>query len=184
MNLSSLLLVAVFLAVIPLAIVLTGKWEKKHPSVPKTGENYDERQKLARAQAGLHAFTAMGVFFAADWAAIRFWGIWTEPGVDLYLGVFFGTAVFVVEAIRHDAYFGLRDNAKSFLLFGLLIVAMDAFSLIRFALRGGFAELVQNGVLTDEVSPFAAGVWWLIVVAAATLHLLAEKRAEREEDEA
>ena len=144
----------------------------------KTSVKYDERQTLARAQAysvGFFTILLYCVFYALLSALdIR----WCEDAVGMFLGCFCGITAFVITAIRHDAYFGINEDAGTVMKLGAVIVF--------FCLVGGIisvidGKLIEDGLLTGVALDFAVCVMWLVIIITYKLH--SRKAAAEEADE-
>lgn len=143
--------------------------KKRHPNTGK----YDERQTLGRGRA-FHA----GFFTLLIAGAIC--NIWDYvsplPGGSFLwnIGVLLlGVTVFAVTAIHFDAYVGMYDNPRRFLLMGIgFIVFMAGSSLINFHNGRPEGRIIA-------ITNFGVGIVWLIIVAALLLH---RRNAQKEEE--
>ena len=139
---------------------------------PNTGK-YDERQTLGRGrafQAGFFTLLIAG-------AICNIWDYVSPlPGGSFLwnIGVLLlGVTVFAVTAIHFDAYVGMYDNPRRFLLMGIgFIVFMAGSSLINFHNGRPEGRIIA-------ITNFGVGIVWLIIVAALLLH---RRNAQKEEE--
>ena len=143
--------------------------KKRHPNTGK----YDERQTLGRGrafQAGFFTLLIAG-------AICNIWD-YVSPlpeGSFLWnIGVLLlGVTVFAVTAIHFDAYVGMYDNPRRFLLLGIgFIVFMAGSGLINFHNGRPEGRIIA-------ITNFGVGIVWLIIVAALLLH---RRNAQKEEE--
>ena len=143
--------------------------KKKYPNSGK----YDERQMVGRGkafQAGFFTLLIAG-------AICNIWDyISPLPGGSFLwnIGVLLlGVTVFAVTAIHFDAYLGMYDNPRRFLLMGIgFIVFMAGSSLINFHNGRPEGRIIA-------ITNFGVGIVWLIIVAALLLH---RRNAQKEEE--
>ena len=143
--------------------------KKRHPNTGK----YDERQTLGRGrafQAGFFTLLIAG-------AICNIWDYVSPlPGGSFLwnIGVLLlGVTVFAVTAIHFDAYVGMSDNPRRFLLMGIgFIVFMAGSSLINFHNGRPEGRIIA-------ITNFGVGIVWLIIVAALLLH---RRNAQKEEE--
>ena len=143
--------------------------KKKHPNTGK----YDERQTLGRGrafQAGFFTLLIAG-------AICNIWDYVSPlPGGSFLwnIGVLLlGVTVFAVTAIHFDAYVGMYDNPRRFLLMGIgFIVFMAGSGLINFHNGRPEGRIIA-------ITNFGVGIVWLIIVAALLLH---RRNAQKEEE--
>ena len=143
--------------------------KKRHPNTGK----YDERQTLGRGrafQAGFFTLLIAG-------AICNIWDYVSPlPGGSFLwnIGVLLlGVTVFAVTAIHFDAYVGMYDNPRRFLLMGIgFIVFMAGSGLINFHNGRPEGRIIA-------ITNFGVGIVWLIIVAALLLH---RRNAQKEEE--
>lgn len=139
---------------------------------PNAGK-YDERQQISRGKA-YHAgfFTVLIAGLSCN-----LWDLVCPlPGESFVWNIgtlLLGVAVFAVTAIHHDAYLGLFDNPKRFLLGGFcFILAMSLNAILGLHSDRPFQRSL--GILSLEV-----GLVWAVIVAALLLH---RRNAQKEEE--
>ena len=165
------LLGVIFGIVVALAAFIIGLilHKKKHPNSGK----YDERQMAARGkafQAGFFTLLIAG-------AICNIWDYVSPlPGGSFLwnIGVLLlGVTVFAVTAIHFDAYMGMYDSPRRFLLMGIGFICFMACS--------GMMNL-HNGRPEGRIiaiTNFGVGIVWIIIVAALLLH----RRSMQKEEE-
>ena len=89
-----------FIAVVIVTLIIANIKRKKN-----TYTEYDERQVLARGKAYKSAFFVL-IGYIIVCALVNVLEInWAELSVQMFIGLFFSTAVFVGISIFNDAYF-------------------------------------------------------------------------------
>ena len=138
---------------------------------------YDERQMAARGKAYKAGFfTALLyhlIFAALSVTEIPFF----QSVTGMLLGSFLGIGVFAVTAIRHDAYLGLNENKRSFLVLGIVVTAANLVTTVCNALDG---TLVEEGKLTFDCLNPMVGILFAVIVIALVLH---DRKVGKEEEE-
>lgn len=176
MSIAYLIGMAVGIAAAIALVVVAVKRGERYQDKNRPSE-YDERQKAARGRAfQLGFFTLLGyngLCCLLDAAEVR----WCEPMNATVLGIFLSATVFVVTAIRLDAYLKMNENLKSTIWLWVLILICNGVPMVMHGLDG---ELFwyRNGML--------GGNWTnalCFAMAAVTLGVqLAHSWAQRKED--
>lgn len=139
---------------------------------------YDERQLLARGRAYKAGFFVTLIycllFAALSVTEIAFF----QSVTGMLIGVFLGIAVFAVTAIRNDAYLGLNENKRSFLILGIIVAAAN---LIIGVCNGLEGNLLKDGQLTFDCLNLMVGILFTVIVAALLIHDRQNKKEETEE---
>ena len=139
---------------------------------------YDERQLLARGKAYKAGFFVT-LLYCLLFAALSVTEIpFFQSVTGMLLGVFLGIAVFAVTAIRNDAYLGLNENKRSFLILGCVVAVAD---LVIGVCNGLDGTLMENGQLTFDCLNLMVGVLFTVIVAALLIHDRQVKKEEMEE---
>lgn len=138
---------------------------------------YDERQLAARQHATQTAFyvTLAALLLASlpELFGIR----WCEAPLDKFLCAFLGLGVFVVIAIREDAYFGLQDRRRNMVILFAIVALCQLAGSINAILNG---EVLVDGILTTRTLQPATALLFIVVVIAL---LVKEKQNTREDEE-
>lgn len=139
---------------------------------------YDERQLLARGKAYKAGFFVT-LIYCLLFAALSVTELpFFQSVTGMLIGVFLGIAVFAVTAIHNDAYLGLNENKRSFLILGVFVAVAD---LIIGVCNGLDGTLVENGQLTFDCLNLMVGILFTIIVAALLIHDHQAKKEEMEE---
>jgi 4-amino-4-deoxy-L-arabinose transferase-like glycosyltransferase len=135
-------------------------------------KEFDERQELARGKAFQYAFFTLlgcvlvvGCFDCFDSLA---------SGM---LSICIAITVFAITAIRKDAYLSLYENPRTVMILFAVLAAFNLLLGIRAALDG---KLVENGVLTFQVTNLLLAVMLLVVMIAYGLRCLSRREEEDE----
>lgn len=141
-------------------ILAKAKFAKAHPGTSK----YDERQIISRGkafQAGFFTLLIAG-------AVCNIWDYVSPlPGGSFLWNIcvaLLGVTVFAVTAIHFDAYLGLFDHPRRFLLAGFCFIAAMGLSAIS-NLHGDRPFQRDLGIIN-----LAVGLVWVVIVAALLLH--------------
>jgi hypothetical protein len=94
-----------------------------------------------------------------------------DPSLGLMCGIMLSIMVFVVTAIRHDAYVSLNQNPRSWLICGTLIAGANLLS--------GIVG-VMNGRLSSGLLSLMIAVMWIVIILVFVLH---RRKAEAQEQE-
>lgn len=170
---------AIIVGICALLLLAVSSSEKASRKRKERGDEYDERQKLARSEAYRRALIAVFVFLAADtfisghftWAA--------EPTVRLWMAAAVGIAAFELAAIRRDAYFKLGASPKAALVCSLAVAVFLAVSAVFYLYRG---TAVRNGMLTKSGVICVFALFRIIITAAMADRQLRLRREELEGD--
>ena len=138
---------------------------------------YDERQKLVRGKAYGRAFAALLLYLAADAAVSVIWRPWTTPGIDNILGIFLSIGVFLLVAIRGDAYFSLKENPRTFRALCLFVIFCQLPNII-ITVRDPEESFLTDGCLNGNCLAVGCTVLFAVCLVANLLH----ERHETEED--
>lgn len=139
MNTGSATVLGIMVGVMIAAFFLARKSRKKECE-------YDEMQLKIRAKGyQIGFFTALILIlllvFAFEMNLITF----ATPGFAVYAVLIVSVTVFAIYCILHDAFLSISGNAKSYLgIFGM-VVLIQGFVTVRYAVKG---ELLENGQLT------------------------------------
>lgn len=141
---------------------------------------YDERQQVQRGAAAQHAYITLMLLLCVNGIVSGALDVhWAQPGVDSFLCLFVSVAVFVVECIRRDAYFTVRQTPRSGILIFTLVTLCQVPATIMHAVDGDF---VAGGKLTLAVINPACMVLFAVVLLAVLCRLRQIKREEAEEE--
>ena len=139
---------------------------------------YDERQLLARGKAYKAGFFVTMIycllFAALSVTELPFF----QSVTGMLIGVFLGIAVFAVTAIHNDAYLGLNENKRSFLILGIVVAVAN---LLTGVLNGMDGELFVDGQLTFDCLNLMVGILFVVIIAALLIHDCQAKKEEKEE---
>jgi magnesium-transporting ATPase (P-type) len=133
--------------------------------------DYDERQKLERGIAYRNGYFTLMAYVALYALANLFENVPFDPSLGLMCGIMLSIMVFVVTAIRHDAYVSLNQNPRSWLICGTLIAGANLLS--------GIVG-VMNGRLSSGLLSLMIAVMWIVIILVFVLH---RRKAEAQEQE-
>jgi len=139
MNSGSFMALGIMVGVMIGAFFLTRKGRKKECE-------YDEMQLKIRAkgyQIGFYTTVILIILlvFAFESNLLTF----MTPGFAAFAILIISVTVFAIYCILHDAFLSISGNAKSYLVIFSLVVLIDGFATVRYAIKG---ELLENGKLT------------------------------------
>ncbi len=107
------------------------------------GGDYDERQQAARGVAYRNAFWAVVGYLAL----FQLLDIWNPPLYVLsFVGLFLALAVFLVSCIVLDAYIGLNDDPKKWVISSAVLLVINLAAIAAYAPT--FEELPPANVFT------------------------------------
>lgn len=181
MNIRGFLVIAAVLAAALCAIKLVARAEKPSGSAEAkepVDKRFDERQLIARGKANGHALNALIGYLVANYLLCAHLGrVWTQPGVDAFIGVYFALAVFSIECVCRDAYFKVGENVRKNLwwmwLSTLAMAVLFVFTLVRHT-----DTYVVGGLVTfDAIFP-AMMVYYIAMNAVLTWRVFAAEREE------
>ena len=142
-----------------------------------TAGDYDERQQVQRGAAAQRAYLALLLLLCVNGIVSGALDVhWAKPGVDSLLCMFVSVGVFVVECIRRDAYFTVKQTPRSGILIFTIVTLCQLPATIMHAVDGDF---IENGRLTLAVINPACMALFAIVLAAVLIKI----RRDRAEDE-
>ena len=158
---------------VAIIVMVIRKLQKRRGVVP--GE-YDERQQVQRGAAAQRAFVALLLLLCVNGVVSGVLGVhWAKPGVDSFLCMFASVAVFVVECIRRDAYFTVKQTPRSGIAIFTLVTLCQVPATVMNALDGAF---VEDGQLTTAVISPAC----MVVFAIALIAILIKRRSDKAEE--
>ena len=138
---------------------------------------YDERQQVQRGAAAQWAFVTLLLLLCVNGIVSGALDVrWAQPGVDSFLCMFVSVAVFVVECIRRDAYFTVRQTPRSGILIFTVVTLCQVPATIMHAADGDF---ISGGQLTLAVVNPAC----MVLFAIALVAILIKRHGDRQEDE-
>ena len=139
--------------------------------------DYDERQMVQRGAAAQRAYVTLMLLLCVNGIVSGALDVhWAQPGVDSFLCLFVSVAVFVVECIRRDAYFTVRQTPRSGILIFTMVTLCQVPATIMHAVDGDF---IADGQLTLAVINPACMVLFAIVLVT----ILIKRHGDRQEDE-
>ena len=113
----------------------------------KTQTDYDERQKAMRGEAykaafyTLLAFEVLMVILSAGNFSLPM-----ESYMTHILGIFLGCTVLGCCFIWKDAYWGMNNNRRRYMIFAGVLVILNAIPVVRTLIAG---EMIAEGKLSD-----------------------------------
>lgn len=141
---------------------------------------YDERQQVQRGAAAQRAYVTLMLLLCVNGIVSGALDVhWAQPGVDSFLCLFVSVAVFVVECIRRDAYFTVRQTPRSGILIFTMVTLCQVPATIMHAVDGDF---IADGQLTLAVINPACMVLFAVVLVAVLCRLRQIKREEADEE--
>ena len=142
--------------------------------------DYDERQMAQRGIAFQRAYITLLLLLCVNGIVTGAMELrWAQPGVDSFLCLFASVAVFVVECIRRDAYFTVKQTPRSGIAIFTLVTLCQVPATIMHAADGSF---VKDGQLTLAVINPACMVLFAVVLVAVLCRLRQIKREEADEE--
>ncbi len=157
------------------AVIVTAVHKKRNKQKPY----YDERQQIARGKAYEIGFFTLMFYFIVYGFVDTLGVVWCENFVGIFIGILIAIAVFVVTAIRKDAYIRINENIKSFLILGAVIVVIEAVCTVMNFIDGTFLE---NGKLSTSSIAMFVGILWLVILIALLVHNRKLKKEEAVEE--
>ncbi|MBQ0037807.1 MAG: hypothetical protein KBS74_03950 [Clostridiales bacterium] len=143
------------------------------------GNEYDERQIMVRGNAFQKAFFTLMIYLMLDSIVSVSWRPWTTPGINDILGIFLAIGVFMMAAIRGDAYFSLKEKPRTFRLLCLIVIFCQLPNVI-ITVHSAEESFLTNGCLNDNCLSVACSVLFATVMVAITVH--EKRRAAEDED--
>ena len=142
--------------------------------------DYDERQQVQRGAAAQRAFVSLLLLLCVNGVVSGALDIhWAQPGVDSFLCMFVSVAVFVVECIRRDAYFTVKQTPRSGIIIFTIVTLCQVPATIMHIVDGDF---VIDGRLTLSVINPACMVIFTVVLVVVFFRLRQIKREEADEE--
>ena len=159
-----------FIAVVIVMLIIANIKKKKN-----TYTEYNERQVLARGEAYKSAFFVLIGYIIAC-ALINVLEInWAELSVQMFIGLFLSTAVFVGISIFNDAYFTSNKGRKS-LLGSLAFVAGAECLGIAFDNK----TFVTNGIANLDIIPIIVTIWTISIFVLVVIRAILYKNSAEE----
>jgi len=142
--------------------------------------DYDERQQVQRGAAAQRAYITLLLLLCVNGIVTGAMELqWAQPGVDSFLCLFVSVVVFVVECIRRDAYFTVKQTPRSGIFIFTMVTLCQVPATIMHAADGAF---VEDGKLTIAVLNPACMVLFAVVLVAVLCRLRQIKREEADEE--
>lgn len=138
---------------------------------------YDERQIMVRGKAFSKAFFTLMLYLVVDGFVSAVWRPWTIPGVNNVLGIFLAVGVFLMVAIRGDAYFSLKEKPRTFQLLCLVVIVCQVPNVIM-TICDPEESFLTGGCLNEN----CLAVGCIVVFAMALVTMLFHERHQTEED--
>lgn len=130
---------------------------------------YDERQKMVRGKAYGAAFFTLMCYLPVNAAVNICWRPWTVSGIDSLIGLFLSVAVFIVCAIRGDAYFSLQEKPRTFKMLCLVVIACQIPNIVMTAVQDDDSFLT-DGLLNSNCLSVACVIVFIVALVALLLH--------------
>lgn len=153
------------------AMIVTKKFKEQ--------SKFDERQQLLRSRAYRAAFWVLVAYMCANGIFNLLTGIaWADMMTSSFIGICIAITVFVINCIRHDAYFPINQKPK------LYIVLFGGLALMNLSL--GLLNVLDNNTqfITDDMLNFraisfiVAALLIILLVALFVQRLKAKKQSE------
>ena len=142
---------------------------------------YDERQILARNSAYKGAFFTLAAYCILCMFMNLLELEWAVVSVQMITGVLLSALIFVIICIFKDAYFVQKGwNMTSFLVFSLLMCAVQVFSFVMNIIEGD-NSFFTNGVLNENIVNIICGVIFFGMAVATIIKIIINKRVCEEE---
>lgn len=159
-----------FIAIFIVMLIFINIKKKK-----STYTEYDERQILARGKAYKSAFFVLNGYIIVC-ALINVLEInWAELSVQMFVGLFLSTAVFVGISIFNDAYFTSNKGRKSLLCVLAFIAVAEYFGIV-------FSDktFITNGIANLDSIPVIIIVWAISIFVMVVIKTIIDKKAVEE----
>lgn len=159
-----------FIVVVIVTLIIANIKKKKN-----TYTEYDERQVLARGKAYKSAFFVLIGYIIAC-ALVNVLEInWAELSVQMFIGLFLSTAVFVGVSIFNDAYFTSNKSRKSLLGPLAFVVGAECFGI-----DFGNKTFVTNGIANLDIIPIITMIWAISIFVMVVIKTIIDKKAVEE----
>lgn len=154
---------------VAIAVVAMGMMNKDK----KVSTKYDERQKIARGKSYAWGFYAM-MISAAIFMLLSLLGLTKVFGGYSYFTILIiGCIVQVVHSIFNDAYIGLNNNPKKYMIFMSVVAAINACSAIAGFVNG---EMIKDGVFQSAYLNLLCTLLFAAIAAAFGIKALIDKK--------
>lgn len=149
-------------------------------SVKRKGDNasgYDERQLSIQGKGYKIGFVLLVIEMLIYAVLFPENGNYkADPGLVILGMIFVAGLVMVVYDIFKDAYFGLRDNRKTLMIFWAIISVCQMILGVGNVIDG---EVVVDGIITMNGGlPFLIGGYFLVFLIALAIKAVLDKREE------
>ena len=156
---------------VAIAVVAMGMMNKDK----KVSTKYDERQKIARGKAYTWGFYAM-MISAAIFMLLSFLDLTKVFGGYSYFTILIiGCAVQVAHSIFNDAYIGLNNNPKKYMIFMAFVTVINACSTIAGFVNG---EMIKDGVFQTPYLNLLCTLLFAVVAASFGFKALIDKKGK------
>ena len=140
----------------------------------KQKTEYDERQLIERGKGFRCAFFAYVIYNVAFFILDMAFDLkMLSLGVILILGILVAAAVHVIYCIFHEAYWGLNNNIRGYVIF--MIIA-GGINIVIGIVNGLNSEFYENGVLAYSVLNLIVGIFIAVILCAMLIKWSRDKR--------
>lgn len=126
----------------------------------KGKREYDERQMAGRGIAFQNGFFTLLILDAICTVGNMLGDLPGEAYIWHFCSMMIGVGVYALTAIHYDAYLGLRENPKKFMIGGIFL-AIGTFC-------SGIGNLHSNN--SNYIISFAVSLLWIIILIAMVIH--------------
>lgn len=156
----TLVLIPLSTIVIIVLLVLASRRRER-----KNGEQFDERQMIARGKAAQVAFFSMIAYYWCYLLTIWFEIEWCDYDFGIVLGIMIALAVFALCAIWNEAYLAINDSGKRSFVVLVILALVFAWE--------SFIVIDRNQVISDgKLTGFAMNIVITIMHVSVLLTLL------------
>ncbi|MBQ9624621.1 MAG: hypothetical protein IJR47_00800 [Clostridia bacterium] len=139
---------------------------------------YDERQRIARGVAFKYAYWTLLLYIAlyavVDLSGFRF----CETFTGIIIGVTLSLGVFACTAIMKDAYVGINQNKRWWVILNIIVILANAFATVPNFLEG---NIIENGMLSHGVVNILMVILFSAVLITYAVHNRSIKTDEEDE---
>lgn len=147
---------------------------KKLNSDSKLATKYDERQKIVRGRSFTYGFWAMAlcllILILLDAAEVT---LPVVPMVNYITTFYVGVAVIVVHSIWNEAYFGLNNIHVKWIIFMVVLAAINGVCVVIGAIEG---RLIVDGMMGPLYTNLLCFIMIVLLLATLGIKKLVDKK--------
>lgn len=139
----------------------------------KTKTKYDERQLIEQGRGYRCAFLAVVIYCCLFFILDMLFEVQIRVGIIMICGILVASATHIIYCIFHEAYWGLNNNTKNYIIFLVIVSGLNlAIGIVNGINRNFYTE----GALSYSIINLIIAIFMAVILVTMLIKWVRDKR--------